>query len=275
MHWNLDDIRWDAFDAAKVDRDILRIVKAASLVEHNSGDYVTYLCNVFAGDPDFQDAARTWGREELQHGRALARWAALADPAFDFDASFADFTAGFSLPVDARESVRGSRAGELIARCIVECGTSSFFSAIRDATDAPVLKDICHRIAGDEFRHYRLFQKHFRRYQKDERLPFLARVQVALGRVHEAGDDELAMAYYHANRPDGVYDRARWAGAYELRATRLYRQGHIARMVAMCVKAVDLDPQGRLCRLLQRGAWHGLQFRRRLVARRQHDGHPA
>ena len=47
-HWTLDDIPWDLFDRAKVDPELLRAVKAAALVEHNSGDYVAYLCGIFA-----------------------------------------------------------------------------------------------------------------------------------------------------------------------------------------------------------------------------------
>ena len=61
-HWTLDDIAWDRFDRGKVDPDLLRIVKAASLVEHNGADYATYLCNVFDDDPEFQDAAHHWAR---------------------------------------------------------------------------------------------------------------------------------------------------------------------------------------------------------------------
>src|SRR5690606_33806473 len=143
----------------------------------------------------------------------------------------------------------------LITRCVVECGTSSFYSAIRDASDEPVLKDICHRIAGDEFRHYRLFQKHLRRYAKRERLGLLRRLRVALGRVSEASDDELAFAYYCGNGLPPPYRRDVCAAAYEYGAARLYRQGHVARMVAMIAKAVDIDPQGRLCALAQRLAW--------------------
>ena len=54
-------------------------------------------------------------------------------------------------------SIRGSKRGEMIARCVVESGTSSYYSAIRDATDEPVLKEIAGRIAADEYRHYKLF----------------------------------------------------------------------------------------------------------------------
>lgn len=141
-HWTLDDIPWERFDRRSVDPDIVKIVKAASMVEHNAGDYATYLCNVFHDDPEFQEAARRWAREEVQHGRALARWAKLADPEFDFEASFKRFRQGFRLPLEASESVRGSRAGELIARCVVEVATSSYYRTLHDATDEPALKEI-------------------------------------------------------------------------------------------------------------------------------------
>jgi len=38
-HWTLADIPWPQFDAAKVDAETLKIVRAAALVEHNGGDY--------------------------------------------------------------------------------------------------------------------------------------------------------------------------------------------------------------------------------------------
>ncbi len=52
-HWTLEDIPWDRFDPSKVDPDLLRLAKAASLVEYNGGDYAAYLCNVFPDDPEF------------------------------------------------------------------------------------------------------------------------------------------------------------------------------------------------------------------------------
>ena len=115
------------------------------MVEANGGDYATYLCNVFHDDPLFQAAARSWAGEEVQHGLALARWAALADPEFDFDACFRRFTDGYKIAVDADRSIRGSRSGELVARCIVETGTSSYYTALMEAADEPVLKEIFRR----------------------------------------------------------------------------------------------------------------------------------
>jgi rubrerythrin len=260
-HWTLDDIPWDRFDPAKVDPDLLRAVKAASLVEHNSGDYVIYLRNVFADDPAFQVAVEQWGVEEEQHGRALARWCALADPAFKPEEALARFVAGYRLPLEAAESVRGSRNGELVARCVVECGTSSFYSAIRDACQEPVLKAIAAKIAADEFRHYKLFLDHLQRYQAERRLGRLQRLRIALGRINEASDDELAMAYWCGNGATGEYDRERLSAAYARRATRLYRFGHLQRGLGMALKACDFDPQGRLSRLMAWVGWRLLQWR--------------
>ncbi|MSO89080.1 MAG: ferritin-like domain-containing protein [Rhodospirillaceae bacterium] len=245
-HWTLDDIPWRRFDAAKVEPDILAIVKAASVVERNGADYETYLCNVFHDDPEFQAAAREWAGEEVQHGLALARWAQLADAGFDPEKAFQRFVAGFRPAIDATQSIRGSRAGELIARCVVETGTSSYYTALGDATDEPVLKAICRKIAADEHRHYKLFYTHMKRYLAVERLGLWRRLRIGFGRLLESEDDELAYAYYAANASDGPYRRRLYTRAYARRAYALYRPRHIERAVAMLLKAVGLAPHGLL-----------------------------
>jgi rubrerythrin len=267
MPWTLDDIPWDRFDPTKVDGETVKVVKAASLVEHNGEAYATYLCNVFRDDPAFQATARVWAAEEVQHGRALRRWAELADPSFDFAASFARFTEGFRLPLESEESVRGSRAGELIARCIVETGTSSWYSAIKDGTDEPVLREICRHIAADELRHYKLFYANLQRYLEAERMTGWGRLRVAAGRVAETADDELAYAYYAANGGADAYDRRRCSRAYAKRAYAFYRPHHIDRGMAMIFKAVGLDPQSRLHRIAATLAWRFIDYRTKALAK--------
>ena len=259
--WTLDDIPWDRFDPSKVDPEVLRIVKAASLVEQNGADYARYLCNVFHDDPEFQAVATRWGDEEIQHGQALGRWATLADPGFDHEAASARFTAGFRLDLGTRRSVRGTRSGELIARCIVETGTSSYYSALGEASDEPVLREICKRIAADEFRHYKLFYGHLKRYLDQERLGLWGRLLVAAGRVAESEDDELAYAYYAANENLAPYDRRRHGKAYARRAYAVYRPHHVERGMGMILKAVGLTANGRLHRAASRLAWRVMRYR--------------
>jgi hypothetical protein len=259
--WTLDDIAWDRFDNSKVDGELLRIVKAASLVERNGADYAQYLCKVFHDDAGFQASATRWGAEETQHGAALARWARLADPDYDFAAAAARFTAGFRVDVDAASSVRGSRVGEMIARCVVETGTSSYYTALAEASREPVLREICQRIAADEFRHYKLFYDTLKRYQAIEQLGVWGRLRIAAGRIAETADDELAYAYYAANEKVAPYDRRRYGKAYARRAYAVYRPHHVERGIGMVFKAVGLKPNGRTSRWATRAAWWIIQTR--------------
>jgi len=266
-HWTLDDIPWHRFDRDRVDPELLRLVKAASLVEQNGADYTRYLCNVFADDPAFKLAAELWGREETQHGEALGRWATIAEPAFDHPAACARFSAGFRVSLDARQSIRGSRAGELVARCIVETGTSSYYTALAEAADEPVLKIICRKIAADELRHYKLFYDHMKRYLARENLGLWGRLRVALGRIRESEDDELSYAYFAANlAATGAYDRKRANGAYLKRAYAIYRPHHVERAVAMSLKAVGLKPHGWLNAVTAKFAWRAIRRRARRLA---------
>lgn len=253
-HWTLDDIPWDRLDRSKVDPDQLKIIKAAAMVEFNATDYVAYLENVFADDEVFLEAARAWGVEETQHGEALGQWASRVDPDFDFAKRFADFRAGFRPDIDADASVRGSRSGELVARCMVEVGTSSYYSALGDATDEPALEFICRKIAADELRHYKLFYDHLKRYLNSEGLNRFQRLKVALGRITETEDDELSYAYYAANNEGEPYDRETANRDYMRRALPYYKDLHIDRALAMVFKAVGLKPHTPLYRTTSFGA---------------------
>jgi hypothetical protein len=176
------------------------------------------------------------------------------------------FADAIRLPVGVEQSVRGSRCAELIARCMVEVGTSSYYTALSEASTEPVLKEVCRRIAADELRHYKLFYTHMKRYQVQEGLSRWQRLLVALRRAGETDDDELAFAYYAANGARGAYVRKRCNRAYVRRAYQFYRPHHVERGVAMVFKAVGLKPHGRLCLLLTRLAYGFVTLRARRLA---------
>ncbi|HUY67983.1 MAG TPA: ferritin-like domain-containing protein [Alphaproteobacteria bacterium] len=268
QNWTIEGLPWDRFDPAKIDPSIVPVIKAAAMVEHNSRDYARYLSNIFADDPCFQALARDWAEEEVQHGEALGRWAERADPSFDFEKASARYKAGYRISVDAQNSIRGSRAGELIARCIVETGTSSYYSALGDAAEEPVLKAICRAIAADEFRHYKMFYNCLTAYLGRESLNRLQRLKIGLARIGESEDDELAYAYYAANAPEGaVYDHKAYSAKYAAHAYRFYRRQHVARVVAMVFKACGLRPSTVWQGMVSRAAWQVLKIRNRRAIR--------
>jgi Fatty acid desaturase len=264
--WTLDDIAWRRFDRAKLDLDIVPIVKAAALVEYNGGAYAHHLCRVFGDDPGFQESATRWGEEEIQHGRALGRWAELADPDFDFVAAFARFRVGFQVDFDRASSRRGSRAREMVARCIVESATSSYYQALRDLAEEPVLKQICHNIAADEVRHYKLFYRTLERYLVAEPIGMWRRLWIAMARLAESQDDELASAYHSANDAAAPYDRRRHARAYARRALAVYREPHIAGGTRMILRAAGLAPRSPVANAAARLAWAALRYRAAYLA---------
>jgi hypothetical protein len=267
--WQLDEIRWAAFDRSKAEPWMIAAIKAASLVELNAPDYVAYLKRVFKdAGPATIAAIEQWGCEESQHGRALGRWAEMADPTFKLEEAFTRFREGYKPPhFDGPEgaSVRGSRRGEMIARCVVESGTSSYYTAIRDATEEPVLKEIAGRIAADEFRHYKLFFETLNA-QSEPDLPFWSKLLVAVGRITESDDDELAYAYYCANvlAKDAAttpYKRKLYSRVATNAGMRIYRRNHIQRLVQMVAKVVGAAPHGRLTRIAGALLWRTLRLR--------------
>lgn len=263
-HWRLEDVAWDRFDPRAVDPQVVPLVKAAAMVERNGRDYAVYLGGVFRDDPDFRQAANNWAEEEVQHGEALAKWAELADPAWSSGAAFARYRAGYSIKTDAVASIRGSRTGELIARCMVETGTSSYYTALAEATDEPLLKQVCKLIAADEYRHFKLFYDHMRRYLSRENLSMLNRLRIALGRIGESEDDELAFAYHCGNEPEAIaYEHNRCIASYMALAMGFYRYRHVERSTGMVLKAVGLPPRGKISMVSTKLAW-------RLLQRRQH-----
>jgi rubrerythrin len=266
--WTMDDVHWELFDPARVDPSLLAAIKAAALVEYNAPDYVTYLKRVFR-DSGAQTLANIeqWGQEEAQHGRALGRWAELADPTFKLEEAFARFRKGYS-PAhfhdeEAAGSVRGSRRGEMIARCVVESGTSSYYSAIRDATEEPVLQEIAGRIAADEYRHYKLFYDTLHA-QPEPDLGFWKKLMIAIGRVRESDDDELAYAYYCANVPAEKelvtpYKRKTYSKLSSTASMTVYHRKHIDKLVQMVVKAMGANPHGWLANLMGAVLWRRMQ----------------
>ena len=266
--WTLNDVQWTQFDSSKVNPALLAAVKAASLVEYNAHDYVAYLKRVYRDAPESTiRGIEHWGEEEIQHGLALGRWAELADPSFDFETAVARFRTLYrpSHFEKGDDSVRGSRRGEMIARCVVESGTSSLYSAIRDASEEPVLKEVAGRIAADEFRHYKLFYEILQAESEPE-LPIWRKLWVAFSRVNESDDDELACAYYCANvsaaqEASYPYRRRDYARLYQAKVMTFYRRHHIDKLVKMVVKPAGLNPSGRLSQWASALLWRVLTMR--------------
>jgi len=236
------------------------------LVEFNADSYTDYLCRVFGDDAGLRSQICIWGKDEKRHGLVLRKWVELADPSFDFDHSLALFCSAYQqLPEEGSDSVRGSKARELVARCIVESGTSSYYSALKDAAEEPVFKEICRLIALDEVRHFNLFRKALnQKYGPKEKLGFLFRFKVVVGRILETSDEELSFAYRAGNFPDEPIEQDRikeYSEDFMRRVSRLYKPEHYRQIVGLTMKVLGISTSQRLRKLLSHIAHRFLCYR--------------
>ncbi len=200
LRWHFEDLNLQAVDreAVAARDDIFLLVCSASFIESGTDLYTRNLLEYFAGDAEFGDWLRQrWEPEELQHGRALRGYIEHVWPDFDWQAAYADFHAEYSAlcTLDELEPTRGR---ELVARCMVEMGTTTYYQALNALCDEPVLRDLTWRIRSDEVQHYKQFYHQFLRYRRSESLGRGQVVAALWRRVAELRRSDADVALRHA-----------------------------------------------------------------------------
>ena len=134
-HWRIEDVAWDRFDPARAEPGL----GPAGEGRRHGGAERHRLRHL----PQPRVRRRSGlppGRRLLGRGGGAARRRArqMGDarrPVLGLCRPPSPATRpATSLPLDAEASIRGSRTGELIARCMVETGTSSYYTALAEAT---------------------------------------------------------------------------------------------------------------------------------------------
>ena len=167
-NWSMDEIPYDRIDSTLIrdKTELFNIICAASFIEITSDLYTHNLLEFYQGDAEIEDwLANYWEREEVQHGAALKRYVQVVWPDFDWDRAYRGFYEEYSR-FAVMEGLAETRALEMVARCVVETGTSAFYRMLSDAAPEPVLKQIMANISEDEVRHYKHFYHFFLRYRE-------------------------------------------------------------------------------------------------------------
>ena len=142
---------------------------SASFIEITSDLYTQNLVEFFRHDAEIAEwLAHRWEKEELQHGVALKKYVQTAWPEIDWEAAYAAFGVDYGA-ICTVEALAGTKALEMVARCVVETGTASFYRMLSDLSPDPVLRRLAAEISSDEVRHYKHFHRYFRRYRQLER----------------------------------------------------------------------------------------------------------
>jgi rubrerythrin len=208
--WSLADIPYERIDRAKVagDERLFTLVASASFIEITSDTYTRNLVEFCAADAEVVAWLEGgWQREEVQHGAALRRYVETAWPEFDWEAAYRSFMEEYR-QFCAVGLLAPTRALEMVARCVVETGTASFYRMLADAAPEPVLARLAGFISRDEVDHYKHFYLYYRRYAERERPSRTAVARTLLARTTMVSDEDAAIAFKHvrlARHPGAPY----------------------------------------------------------------------
>lgn len=181
----------------KEDQQLFYMLAAASFVEITSDLYSGNLIALFHNDGEITSwLSHDWEPDELLHGACLQNYVQTVWPDFDWHAGYRGFWADYSRCC-AIDRLAESPAQELVARCVVETGTASFYRALSEMTTEPVLKDLTARICADEIRHYKNFHRFFLRYRRQEQTSRFAILRSLWRRTKEIKVEDSFIAFKH------------------------------------------------------------------------------
>ncbi len=164
--WSVDDLPFDMIDPTEASRDehLLLTIAGASFVEITSDLYADNLIRYFTDDEAVDWLKNQWQREELNHGVALRRYIEIAWPDFPWESAYRGFFKEYSA-LCRIDRLGPTPALEMLARCVVETGTATFYRMMSDVAAEPVLAALAARISADEVNHYKNFYFFFRRFR--------------------------------------------------------------------------------------------------------------
>jgi ferritin len=171
-HWTLEEINYSRIqiEAIHDEVDLFYLLVSASFIESGSDTYTRNLVEHYDAYPQIADwLQHQWEPEELQHGRALKAYVQTVWPDFDWESAYAAFFDEYSR-LCMVEELEDDRALELVARCVVETGTTTYYQTLRDLSPDPVLTDLAEHIRTDEVQHYKHFFRYFKELNTERRL---------------------------------------------------------------------------------------------------------
>jgi hypothetical protein len=243
--WGLEQPPLEAVNRSLIveREDLFYVLAAASFVEIAADLYTDNLISFFSGD---EEAVRWlddhWKTEEMRHGQVLRAYVRHVWPEFDCDRAYASFFADYSLQctVDEFEPTRGL---EMVARCVVETGTSTFYQALAGCTDEPILQGIANRIRAEEISHYKHFYHLFRKYRSTEQFGRLQIIGALKRRVFEARSDDAECALwhvYHERNPAARRDDAQFQTLVKQIGREIRQHYPIAMAAKMLLRPLQL-----------------------------------
>ncbi len=206
MRWNYKDIDYSKANKEVKDIDFLfYLITSASFIEITSNIYAKNLIEFYKEHPQITRwLEEVWEPEEVQHGKALREYVKSVWSDFDWDGAYERFK-GEYIPLCTLDEFQPTKAKEMLARMVVETGTSTFYRALErfmEDKKEPVLKELSHNISKDEVYHYEKFYEAFEMFNEEEKLKRNDIIKVIYDRLKliDAEDAKIAFKAIYETR---------------------------------------------------------------------------
>jgi rubrerythrin len=201
MKWYYEkDIAYESIDIDKVKDNtyLLKTLLIASFIEITSPVYEKNLTEYYKNDnATIGWLQKSWEPEEVQHGKSLKQYINTVWPGFDWEKHYNIFTENY-LPLCKVEALEATRAREMIARMVVETGTSTFYKTLANYAkylNEPVLEDLTLKISKDEVYHFEMFEKVFKKYKDEENLARNDITKILYTRLKDINNEDIKIAF--------------------------------------------------------------------------------
>ena len=199
MRWCMKDISYEHIDRSLIegDEDLFYLLMSASFIETGSDTYAANLGEHYAGYPEIQHWLQgEWEHEELQHGAALRRYVETVWPSFPWQEAYDSFFAEYS-QLCTVEELFSDRRLEMVARCVVETGTTAYYHTLRELSREPVLTQLLSQIRNDEIGHFKYFLAGFKSLQQQAPVGRMRIAGTLYSRLKELRDSDSDVALRH------------------------------------------------------------------------------
>ena len=207
VHWRIEDIDFSAIDRSAIEynQDLFFLLMSASFIETGSDTYAANLAEHYAAWPEIAVWLKDqWESEELQHGCALRAYVEAVWPEFPWQQAYDSFFAEYSQLCTMEELYPDQRL-EMVARCVVETGTTAYYHTLRELSDEPVLSELLGNIRNDEVNHFKHFLKYFKELQQQAPVGRMRIAKALYGRLKELRESDSDIALRHVWAHKGPY----------------------------------------------------------------------
>ncbi|MFG5775446.1 ferritin-like domain-containing protein [Comamonas sp. J-3] len=252
MRWRMEDISYAQIDRSLIegDEDLFYLLMSASFIETGSDTYAANLGEHYAGYPEIQHWLQgEWEHEELQHGAALRRYVETVWPSFPWQEAYDSFFAEYS-QLCTVEELFSDRRLEMVARCVVETGTTAYYHTLRELSHEPVLTQLLSQIRNDEIGHFKYFLAGFKSLQQQAPVGRMRIAGTLYSRLKELrdSDSDVALRHVFAHKGELFSQPQREFTDVAKRVYRLISTGLPADLaVRMLLKPLLLSPKVESC----------------------------